>query len=87
MHTPPPPPAVHRPVPEINRPKAAENYPTERSSIRSTNLFRGLLSGLSRYIPDMPSSPIWFGKSSRGKHTNRLHSRKQAKKRAKRKGR
>jgi hypothetical protein len=83
MPLPPPPPAVHQPAPQQQKPgKTAENYgqsnkqAAQRSTTRIPTDFKsGYL--LQRYAKNP--------RDKRVKKTNRLRSRKQAKLRAKRK--
>lgn len=80
MHAPPPPQAVHKPAPETNNQKSAENY----SAIQKKKVTNRLA-----HLPHVDNALTFYNAipDKRSKHTNRLHSRKQTKMRAKRKAR
>jgi|GEM_PF-5545161 len=78
---PPPPPGIHRPAPERNSPKSAENYQqTQQSQINAYKANRPYLP----YATSKVTGELFALYHMPAKHTNRHHSRKQAKQRAKR---
>jgi hypothetical protein len=72
--TPPPPPAIHRPAPQRNQQKTAENYARTKSTVQK----------LARTPKTERVQGHALNIQVKKRHTNRLKSRKQAKLRAKR---
>lgn len=80
-----PPPAIHAPVPNFVKTQSAQGLNSNKTTqqARRTSATGG--NPVSRYF-EAYTSPIYlYGKKMKHKHTNRLHSRKKAKFKAKRK--